>query len=492
MDKLHYNLDFLNIGGQWFPKEDLDRLTDYKFMRELFELSTEDFIHKIFPTGLVDIADYTKFVHCNRLLPYPRLLTLKTADMVMGQVPSIMAQGNNDDKTEKIKDLLFDSDLFTIFKKGIIDYSRFGVMILRVFKERGKAKICAWDPREWVPVYYEDGTLRIHYNVIGWKSADNTKLFLQIHDTETGAYEERECSIDNDGTILSINKSTKISTNGKCMLFAITNTPTTTNPLGTSDYSIIAALMQKAIERLTAILRVLDEHADPSMTGPHSLLEKTDNGELIFKTSKYYAIGEDEQKPEYLVWNANLDSSFKAFDELMAQIYILSEMGSAFLGADKGTGNVVSGTSMRFKMVSPLEKARRIQSDMTRPLKDILSVMLSIENVDLKARDINITWKDCLPRDPRELAELAKLEAGSKSIKPLLHAIMDNYDMDEQTAQHYVEGIIDDQKKFGTGELSEDVVASDNRSLATGQTKGSLMNPASEENVSDEDKKALK
>ena len=84
-------------------------------------------------------------------------------------------------------------------------------MILRVFKERGKAKICAWDPREWVPVYYEDGTLRIHYNVIGWKSADNTKLFLQIHDTETGAYEERECSIDNDGTILSINKSTKIS-----------------------------------------------------------------------------------------------------------------------------------------------------------------------------------------------------------------------------------------------------------------------------------------
>ena len=64
--------------------------------------------------------------------------------------------------------------------------------------------------------------------------------------------------------------------------------------------------------------------------------------------------------------------------------------------------------------------------------------------------------------------------------------------MDEQTAQHYVEGIIDDQKKFGTDERSEDVVASDNRSLATGQTKGSLMDPASEENVSDEDKKALK
>lgn len=497
--KLHYDLSFLEKGMAWYPLLDETRFNNYAFAREQFELVPEDMIMKMMPDGLLDLSKgYSDFAWATRLLAYPRLLTLKTVDMVIGQPPLINAQ-SKDKYIDIIRDIRASSCLNDAMKIGLIDYSRFGVMLLRVFKDsKGKAHVTAWDPSEWVPVFYSDGTNRIRYNVIGWHDVD--KLFIQIHDTEDGSYEERIYNSP-DGTfgdLISAKKYNK--TSGKPLFFAIVNTPTTTNPLGTNDYEIINALSQKAIQRLMAILRVLDEHADPSMVGPHTLLSRTDSGELVFKTNKYYAVGKDEMKPEYLVWNANLDSSFRAFDELCKQIYILSEMGETFIGAPSGSGNVVSGTAMRFKMISPLEKARRIQSAMTEPLKNIISSILSIENYKIDAKEINIIWRDSLPKDPKEVAELTRMEAGAVATKPLNHALMDNYDLDEETANHYVDAILSFQKIFkevtGNPDNIDPATGRDGRSHIADRAidtrkRDSIMDPAGEQNRGDDENNNL-
>ena len=484
---LHYDLSFLDEGNIWRPNDDSTRFDKYEFAREQFELCPSDQLCKIIPNGLLDLSHgYEDFIHSCKLLGYPRLLTLKTVDMVIGQPPLIDAQ-SKDKYLDKIKDVRQASGLNQTMQTALIDYSRFGVALFRVFKdENDKAKITAWDPSEWVPVFYDDGTNRIHYNVIGW--SNKKELTIQIHNTEDGSYEERKY-VNNLGSIGRLLSTKKYNTtSGKRLLIAVINTPTTSNPLGTNDYEIINGLLQKAIERLTAILRVLDEHADPSMVGPYSLLSKTDGGDIVFKTSKYYAVSNEEMKPEYLVWEANLDSSFKAFEELCKQIYTLSEMGEAFISAPSGTGNVVSGTAMRFKMISPLEKARRIQSALTEPLKEIMSSLLSIENVDLPEKEINITWKDSLPKDPRETAELTKVEAGSVAVKPLVHAIMDNYDLDLETAEHYVEEIKKfqaDMKAVTDNSNIDPATGKDGRSHPANanvdsRKMGSQLNPASE------------
>lgn len=499
---MHYDLDFLLPGSKWPATEDKGRLDVYSFAREQFELTPEDHVRSILPDGLLRFAEYEDFVHSTKLLGYPRLLTLKTVDMLIGQPPLVVAQ-DNEKMTERIRDVRATSKLNNALKLALIDYSRFGVALLRVFKDgRGKAAITAWNPNDWTPVFYADGTNRIHYNVIGWfHGKNNEKLTLQIHDTENGSYEERTCSVDSTGTIKTIESSRVHNRHsGKQLLFAIVNTPTTTNPMGTNDYEIINGLLQKAIQRLQAILRVLDEHADPSMTGPHSMLSRTDSGELVFKTSKYYAVGGDEQKPEYLVWEANLDSSFKAFEELCRQIFVLSEMGEAFLGSSDGVGNVVSGTAMRFKLISPLEKARRISNELTEPLKQIISALLSIEREDLDPIDVSITWRDSLPKDPREVAELARLESGSVAVKPLLNAIMDNYDLDLESAQTYVDEIEAAQERLqknADADLKKSTAQEDGRSHgAQGSVdvrkKGSRMNPASSENRGDDQNAGLK
>lgn len=489
-NRLHYNLDFLEPGQHWMPKFDTRRIERYEFAREEFELTPEDMVEQLFPRGLLSLKDWKSFGPLTKLLGYPRLLTLKTADMVIGEPPLITAQApdekgqvkKNENVSEKIKEVINLSQFFTQFKKALFDYSRFGVLLLRVFKcnVSGHALVTAWNPKEWVPVFENDGTFRIKYNVIGWYESP-TVLKVQIHDNRDGSYEERTLITDGNGTIASLKSSKKYNRHtGKRLFFAVTNTPTTTNPLGTSDYEIINKLLQKAIERLTAILRVLDEHADPSMTGPSSLLEKDSaNGELVFKTSKYYAVNGDEQKPEYLTWEANLDSSFKAFETLMEQMYTLSEMGTAFLGVAKSTGNAISGTAMRFKMISPLSKARRIANDLSQPLREVISSMLFIEGTKIDSKDLNIAWRDSLPKDPRELAELTKCESGSTAIKPLINAIMDNYGIDEATAEEYVQKILEEQKVFvelrRSGNQSND-------DTQNNRTKGSIMNPANDQN----------
>ena len=500
---VHYDLDFLKEGEHWRPAKDFWRFDRYEFARMEFELTEQDMIDRVFPGGMLIFGDnfgFEKFARCTRILNYPRLLTMKTIDMVMGEPPVISAQ-SKDDLIDKIKNIKATSGFICALKQGLIDYSRYGAMLLRVFKdEKGKAKVTAWDPQEWVPVFYDDGTNRIHYNVLGWVTAG--KLKVQIHDTEDGSYEERVYEFSENDMLIGKLLSTKTyNTTGKKLLFAVTNTPTTSNPLGTDDYAVINGLLQKAIERMMAILRVLDEHADPSMTGPHSLLSKAESGETVFHTSKYYAVGNEEQKPEYLVWEANLESSFQALQVLLDQIYILSEMGPAFIGASGGTGNVVSGTAMRYKMISPLEKARRIQNDLTEPLREIMSAILSIENVDIDATQLNIDWKDPLPKDPREIAELSRIESGAAAVKPLLHVIMDNYELDKETAQHYVDEILDTLSKFNEVNAYEQekdisIVGTDKRTSGTSlndmRRKGSINDPTYDENKGDDERNNLK
>lgn len=481
--KLHYNLDFIKTGEKWPNALDKERLENYETAREQFELTTETAIREIVPEGLMRFAKFEDFAHVCKVLAYPRLLTLKTTDMLIGQPPLINAQGaSKDELTEKIKDLRAGADLNAVIKMALIDYSRFAVALFRVFKdEKGVPKITAWNPQDWVPVFYSDGTNRIKYNVIGWHEGGN--LIVQIHSTIDGSYEQRKYSLDSAGAIYQLISTKTFNKNsGKRLLYAVINTPTTTNPLGTNDYEIINGLLQKAIQRLQAILRVLDEHADPSLTGPYTLLSKDDKGELVFRTNKFYAIGKDEEKPAYLTWEANLNSSFQAFNELCKQIYILSEMGEAFLGSAEGTGNVVSGTAMRFKMISPLEKARRISNEMTEPLKAIISTMLSLQGDKLENKDINIAWRDSLPKDPREVAELARLESGSVAIKPLINAIMDNYDLDLESAQKYVDDIL----AYQALQQKQDGREHDASGSIDVRKKGSSMNPASSENRGDD------
>jgi hypothetical protein len=161
-------------------------------------------------------------------------------------------------------------------------------------------------------------------------------------------------------------------------------------------------------------------------------------GELYLQRSKFYGINEEDTPPSYLTWEGQLTAAFDQLEFLVNQLYTLSEMGAAITGGADSSGNAVSGTAMRFKMVNPLAKARRVTNSLSDPLRKMLSVLCSNmpdideetaepgsgEDTKLPYGHISIQWKDGLPDDPREGLEMAKLASGEQKMLPLEESLM--------------------------------------------------------------------
>lgn len=454
-----YGLKWLNPDKEFPPQEEAERINAYKHYAELFDVSHfKDFNNY----GSRLIANFDEYIKLPVLLAYQRMSTIKLADMAIGAPPSITV--NDDDvMTDHVSDIRDQTEFDSKLYEALIDYSRYGVTVFRLFNdddvpEEDRGNFAVWNPAEWFPIIRRDGTRRIVEHVLAWRvnfgTSTNPNWYLEVqrHPIKGGFYiEERYAMDEGGGHIRRKLTSKRVDTNGMpCMVQYVANLPSTTNIYGTSDYKVINELVFKATERMRQILHILDKHADPSMTGPSTMLQANEEtGELEFKTSQFYAVSPGEEHPEYMTWDGQLEAAFKALEVLLNQIYVMSEMGEALLGNTQGAGQAVSGTAMRYKMVSPLEKARRVTNSLSLPLKRLFSWLIQVEDgKKIRFQDINIIWGDSLPKDPRELAELTKLQTGAPQILPLKHSLMENYDMDTEDAEHFIDEIIEDQEQW--------------------------------------------
>lgn len=473
-----YNLSWLKENEPFPPKVEVKRLNDYTKNAALFDLVNCNEFENVSRQLISNIDDFINFPV---ILAYQRLVTVKLADMVCGAVPSITAKTDElTDEIQQIRDTTnFDEKLYM----STIDYSRLGVAVFRLYKseETSKGDFTCWYPGHWFPILRNDGTNRISHHVLAWRKNVGTEslpkynLEVQIHPIEGKYYDYRVYAMDDNGTnIGKIIYAKRVSTgNMPCLIQYAANIASSTNVYGTSDYVIINTLVYKATERIKQILRILDKHADPSMTGPVSLLEENEKGEQVLKLRQFYATGPDEQSPKYLTWDGQLDSAFKALEFLLNQLYILSEMGDAFLGASEKTGQAISGTAMRFKMASPLIKARRVTNAITLPVKKLMATLLAFENENVRYQDLSIKWEDSLPKDPREQAELIRLMTGEPAIMPLKSALMEQYDMTSEDADEWVKQIDERADKRQTNDTTPNVQKKGSTQAVTSGTEGS-------------------
>ena len=142
-----------------------------------------------------------------------------------------------------------------------------------------------------------------------------------------------------------------------------------------------------------------------------------------------------------MTWDGQLTSAFKQLEFLINQLYILSEMGAALLGGMDGSSQAISGTAMRFKMVNPLAKARRIANSLTRPVRQLFSSLSVTSDEKIDYGKISVFWADGLPDDPRENVEICKLATGETKMMPLEKAIMEYFGRSNEEAQEWIDAI---------------------------------------------------
>ncbi|MCM1220264.1 MAG: phage portal protein [Lachnospiraceae bacterium] len=440
------------------------------------------------------IGNFDDVISFPVLLNFQRLMSLKMADLVCGEFPTIT--GVTSKENEALKDVRdvtdFDAKLFAT----TIDISRYGDAIWRVYLNDQKRKVfTCWDPKEWYPVVSQDGTNTVNAHVLCWRvnlteSAEGLppqwQLHAQIHwatGDNVGKYEYRVYDLGSEGcTIGKLIKSETVSTGlDTCAVFHLKAYSVTNTVYGYDDYMPVDSILAEIMTRVGQISVILDKHADPNITGPVTMLSiDPKTGEAHLKHGKFFAVSQGEQEPKYMTWDGQLTAAFEQLEFLVNQLYILSEMGAALLGGQDGSSVAISGTAMRFKMVNPLAKARRIANSMTRPVRMLFSELSSDAEVDdestasasggsvqagvlpgdagasdehpgvveeaplklpIPFKHISVFWSDGLPDDPRENVEICKLATGATKMMPLETGIMEYFGRTNEEALQWLEKI---------------------------------------------------
>ena len=504
-----YNYDWLQPGKAFPPPVEAGRIQRYRQNAHLFDgdhFADPEFRTRT-PFGMVDdvpvnlylkcaerisqvIGNFEEVVSFPTLLNYQRLMSLKMADLVCGEYPTI--SGVTAAENAAIQDVRDMSDFDAKLYSTVIDISRYGDALWRMYKDYdGRMNFTCWDPTQWYPIVAQDGTNTIKAHCLCWivnKSEDalNPDFYLnvQIHSNDPkdiGYYEHREFKMNASGTMIGDQVSSKRVPTGldRCAVFHIRAFAVTNSVYGYDDYMTVDSILAEIMARVGQISAILDKHADPNITGPVSMLEvDPKTGEYHLRAGKFFAVSPGEEHPEYMTWDGQLTSAFKQLEFLVNQMYILSEMGAAILGGQDGSSQAISGTAMRFKMVNPLAKARRIANSMTLSVRKLFSSLSVSAEVDeemfdhpggtppvegadptttppvqpkplqlpIPYRKISVFWADGLPDDPRENIENCKLASGETKMMPLEKAIMEFFGRSQEEALNWIEKIHEETK----------------------------------------------
>lgn len=216
---------------------------------------------------------------------------------------------------------------------------------------------------------------------------------------------------------------------------------------GYDDYADLVTLFYAINNRMTKTENILDKHSDPILALPEGVLDE--KGQVKKEAFHMFEIpssdiGGTVTKPEYIVWNASLDSNFKHIDQLMDMLYMFSETTPDAFGMVKATGaGAVSGRALKLKLVRTIAKINRKRLYYDAALKQVIYVAqllakkhnLKVDGVPLTKNPVypEIDWQDGLPVDSLEAVteEQLRIESGTTSKR---QAIMRLDGVDEETA----------------------------------------------------------
>ena len=413
------SLDFIQPGKQWPPPSERERLERYAYNRKLFANDCDDKYRQQAERISRVVGNYEEVISYHIALNYPRRISVKTADLLLGEPPKFDAG----EQTDVLDTIIARSRLVGgPLREDVLDISMCGDGLLYVRRTDEGGIIDTAAPETWFPVVSPDNVKDIQYHVLGWTydvgEGDSKVTYLKLVIHERGKYTERTHSLDGGaiGPQQGAEKTIETGLNDFALIH-IPNTTTSRDLYGMDDYIDIDSIVSEIEVRLDQIAKVLDKHTAPTMQGPSYALVDDGNGNKIFPAGNYIS-NQDENgntaNVGYLTWDAQLAANFQMIDKLIDQLYTQSEMGAAIFGdvANK-TGSIPSGAALRRMMISPLAKVSRIREKLDPALKKALKMAAQLDGVHIN--DISITWQDGLPDDPKESAEIMQIRTGNKA-----------------------------------------------------------------------------
>ena len=424
------NLNFLLSGMPW-PPEDMDtkqRLESYEKNKLLFEGKHSSVFRDLNRLLREDNSGVLSFS-----LNWHKRLTTTFSNMLWGEQPHFETENG-----EYLQSLVEATDFFNNCYEITLDTLRYSPGILKIGFDGSRATIESQNPAYWYPVVNPDNVKKTQYHVLAWtfeevdsKAQKATYLRAEIH--SKGKIENRLYKLDNgkiDEQIKPISsharykglKDEQDTGIAHFLVIPIFNLPTSDNPFGQSDYEDYSPLIEQLELRICQITRILNKHSDPNMAGPEScLINDPETGEPIFTSGgKFWPLESGEKAPEYITWDGKLDSAFKQMEFLLDQLYALSETSSVLFGDPKKLQRADSSMALKRLLISTISKVNRLKLSIDPKVKQALKLASQIEVLkkipgSVELSDLKIEWRDGLPQDDLEQAQVEQLKSISNN-----------------------------------------------------------------------------
>jgi hypothetical protein len=225
---------------------------------------------------------------------------------------------------------------------------------------------------------------------------------------------------------------------------------------GIDDLSEHKPLFDELNRRLTAISQILDKHADPAIAVPTGVLGEDEWGNPSFVVGRdkvFEVMGKDDVIPQYITWNGQLQSAFEEIDRINELILTNAEIPSVALGkGDAGTSGS-SGLAIKFRMNSLLAKINRKRQFYDKGLKELFMICQLVEDAKLGNKkgydffEVKIHFKDGLPQDDAELANIMNVRTGGKATISAKTALMRLDGLTEEQAEAELKRIEEEAEK---------------------------------------------
>jgi len=447
------------------PDKEKARINNYEFYEKIF-LGEHVEAFNIKTQG-----EYKKELENLRYVAvnFGGMISKLSADMLFEEFPRISA-GENDDFLQA---LIQKNQLETQLYEAGLENSFRGDAFFRIRAKDGQCIIEDINPAICFPEYDEWNVRKEPTaHVLGWKVnlGEDEKgkpkygIFQEKH--KKGIIEHKLFVLEDDGSLgAELRMADYIGMEGikpeektnvdDFLVVHIPNYRINSMYFGISDYRDLTQLMFAINNRITKVDNILDKHGDPILAVPEGVLDE--EGKVSRQSFGVIEVPTSDSagaKPEYIVWDAKLESAFSEIEKLIEFLFMTSETAPASLGLDK-EGQAESGRALKYKLLRTIAKKHRKELYFDWGIKKILNVAqeFALKN-KLKAGDVapkkpekvEIEWQDGIINDAKETLEIEqlKLDNGLTTTK---EAIQRLECVDEKTAEKKVKEIEEEQNK---------------------------------------------
>lgn len=237
---------------------------------------------------------------------------------------------------------------------------------------------------------------------------------------------------------------------------------------GVGGIEKMEALLAAINDRLVQIDYILWKHSDPTAYGPEL---PTEEGGGVRFGGKYIPVAQNEVEPGYMEWNGQLEAAFKELDVLLSLVFQMAEtpqwlFGTTVAGEEKGgTGTShTDGAAIKARFMPILSKVKRIRTHVDKALRDALWSALELAKFANSGVSTfepyaefypKINWRDGIPRNEKEEAEIYAIRTGDKATIDVKSAIKRLDGADDMQADAIITRIeADDQRITGMVDAS--------------------------------------